>query len=166
MLTSSFLVFFTFIASLVSAATLYRGDGRGPKAINDAGGFYARGNHDDHEKYEATVFQHVTKSLKRPNKDPFISTSTDPAEAAKQGGNKYLYTINSDEIEENINDVAAMYEAENKVYPYPNEKEFAVEYHIPLQAITKVEKFVDGQWKSIKLSKRGLELFDKDVFVN
>ncbi|GJC79951.1 NAD(+)--arginine ADP-ribosyltransferase Chelt [Colletotrichum liriopes] len=166
MLASSLFVFLALLASAVSAVTLYRGDTRGPAKIKESGGFHARGNHDDHENYGGTVFEHVTKSLKYPSKDPYISTSIDIEAAKKHGESKYLYHLDRDQIEENIIDVAAAYADEGKTYPYPNEKEFSVEYHIPWEAITKVERNVEGQWRAIKFSKRGVELFDEGVFVD
>ncbi|OBR05687.1 EC35 protein [Colletotrichum higginsianum IMI 349063] len=161
--TSSFILFFGLLASVVSAVTLYRGDSRGPKQIKEAGGFKSRA---DHDHAEGTLFEHVTKQLKHPMKNRYIPTTVDINEAKKQGGSKYLYHLNSDEIEEQIWDVAAEYEKAGKTYPYASEQEFAVEYHIPWEAITKVERNVDGQWKTIKLSKRGVELFEENVFVD
>ncbi|GJD04028.1 EC35 protein [Colletotrichum higginsianum] len=161
--TSSFILFFGLLASVVSAVTLYRGDTRGPRQIKDAGGFKSRA---DHDRAEGTLFEHISYTLKYPMRSRYISTSIDINEARAKSNFKYVYTINSDEIEEEIWDVAAEYEKAGKTYPHPHEKEFAVEYHIPWEAITKVEKYSDGEWKAIRFSKRGVELFEENVSVD
>ncbi|TQN70376.1 hypothetical protein CSHISOI_05170 [Colletotrichum shisoi] len=161
--TSSFILFFGLLASVVRAVTLYRGDTRGPRQIKDAGGFKSRA---DHDHAQGTLFEHVMKQLMHPMRNRYIPTSIEREAAMKHGDSRYLYHIDWDEIEEQIWDVAAEYEKAGKTNPLASEKEFAVEYHIPWEAVIKVEKNVDGEWRAIRFSKRGFELFEEDVFVD
>lgn len=160
----SFFVFFSLLASLVSgvvAATLYRGDQRGPTTIKDEGGFRAKGFNNP----EGTLFQHVETLLKHPSRDPFISTTVDIAVAQQNAGNGYLYTIDSSKITNNIYDFAAEYEKECKPYGHVNEKESSVEHLIPWTAVTKVQRKRDGEWKTLKMpTKRAREFRAEDVF--
>ncbi|KAF2190072.1 ADP-ribosylation, partial [Zopfia rhizophila CBS 207.26] len=139
------------LASLVSGvtaaspATLYRGDSRGPNTIKDAGGFKAKG----FDNPEGTLFEHVEGRLKHPSRDPFISTSSDIDVSKGHAGNGYLYTLDSSKIDEKIWDVAEEYEKAGKKYGHSEEKEFAVEHLIPWDAVTKIQKKKDGEWKTI-----------------
>lgn len=161
---SSFFVFFSLLASLLSGAlatTLYRGDARSAKTIKDAEGFKAKG----FSKPEGTLFEHVEGLLKHPSKDPFISTSDDIDVSKKHAGNGYLYTLDSTKITETIHDVAEEYEKAGKKYSHSDEKEFAVEHLIPWAAVTKIEKKKDGEWKTVKPpTKRAIEFPAEDVF--
>ncbi|KHN94779.1 Heat-labile enterotoxin, A chain [Metarhizium album ARSEF 1941] len=162
--SSSFFVLLGIVASLVSgvvASTLYRGDSRGPKTIKDAGGFKAKGFNNP----EGTLFEHVEGTLKHPSRDPFISTSNDIEVSKKHAGNGYLYTLDSTKIHQKIHDVAAEYAQAKKKYGHADEKEFSVEHLIPWDAVTKVQKKKDGEWKTIKMpTKRMPEFPDGDVF--
>ena len=150
------------LASGVVGNTLYRNDGRKPATIKEEGGFKARG----FDKPEGTLFEHVEGTLKKPSRDPFISTTIDHEYAEKHGGGSYLYTIDSSHITTSIHNVAAEYEAAERKYGHANEKEFAVEHLIPWSAVTKVEKKKDGKWQTIKMpSKRMPEFLEEDVFV-
>ena len=164
MYISSFFVFFSLLALLVSdvlATTLYRGDARTPKTIKDAGGFKAKG----FTNPEGTLFEHVEGALKHPSKDPFISTSDDITVSENHAGKGYLYTLDSTKITGKIHDVAAEYEKANKKYGHADEKEFSVEHLIPWAAVTKIQKKVDGEWKTIKMpTKRAIEFPAEDVF--
>ncbi len=164
MYISSFFVFFSLLASLVSGvlgATLYRGDARTAKTIKDAGGFKAKG----FTNPEGTLFEHVEGALKHPSRDPFISTSDGITVSQNHAGNGFLYTLNSTKITKTIHDVAAEYEKAGKKYGHADEKEFAVEHLIPWAAVTKVQKKVDGEWKTIKMpTKRAIEFPAEDVF--
>lgn len=147
---TSLFVFLNLVASLgtcVVATTLYRGDSRSARTIFGTKGFKAKG----YDRPEGTLFQHVEKSLKHPSRDPFISTSIDIDAAKKHAGDGYLYFIDDTKITENIFDCAEEYKKVGKTYPYPEEKEFAVNKSIPWDAITKVQKKKDGEWKTIKL---------------
>ncbi|KAI1078366.1 ADP-ribosylation [Whalleya microplaca] len=163
--SSSFFVFFSLVASLVSgviAATLYRGDARGPSTIKNDGGFKAKGFNNP----EGTLFEHVEGTLKHPSRDPFISTSNDIDVSKGHAGNGYLYTLDSSKITEKIHDVADEYEKAGKKYGHADEKEFSVEHLIPWAAVTKVQKKKDGEWKTIKMpTKRAPEFPAEDVFV-
>jgi hypothetical protein len=137
MLSSSLLVLFSLVASLLSgviATTLYQGDSRGPKTIKDAGGFKAK----DFSNPEGTLFEHVEGPLKHPSRDPFISTSNDINVSKKHAGTGYLYTLNSTKITQKIHDVAAEYAKAGRKYGHADEKEFVVEHLIPWAAVTKI----------------------------
>ncbi|KAI1844936.1 hypothetical protein JX266_008952 [Neoarthrinium moseri] len=163
--SSSFFVFFSLIASLVSgivATTLYRGDSRSPGTIKNAGGFKAKG----FDRPEGTLFQHVETLLKHPSRDPFISTTIDLEFAKAHTGNGYLYTLDSTKITEKIYDVAKEYEKVGETYGHAKEKEFAVEHLTPGAAVTTVQKKSDGKWKTLKMpTKRMPEFPVEDVFV-
>lgn len=90
----------------------------------------------DSPKKEAsreTLFQHVSKSLKHPIKDYFISTSND-IEVCKLGAatsSVYVYIIDSRKITTKIYDCAKEYteasSEDNKIrYPHTKECEFSV----------------------------------------
>ena len=154
--SSSFLVSFSLLALLfcnVLAAipsTLYRGDTREWSKVKDAGGFKSKGDQGD-------VFQHIEK---RPHKDKFISTSSDITAAQNIRSKVYVYTLDSSKITKPIHDVAAEYAQAHKTYPFPKEKEFAVEEFIPWGAVTLVQESKNGKLsdvKDVKYSKRGLE---------
>ncbi|OAA32572.1 hypothetical protein AAL_00037 [Moelleriella libera RCEF 2490] len=166
MYVSSYLVFLGLVGSLVSnvaANTLYRGDARGPKIIKEAGGFKAKG----FTNPEGTLFEHVSGLLKHPSRDPFISTTPDIEVAKGHAGKGYLYTLDETRITEPKHDVAAEYEKAKKKYPYPKEKEVAVEHLIPWDAVTKVERKIKGVWKSIPLpKKRAIGFTNDEFFVN
>ena len=165
MYISSFFVSFSLLALLASdvlATTLYRGDARKPKDIKSAGGFKAKG----FTNPEGTLFEHVEGRLKHPSRDPFISTSDDITVSEDHAGKGYLYTLDSTKITEKIHDVAAEYEKEKKKYGHAKEKEFAVEHLVPWDAVTKIQKKVGDEWKTVKPpTKREIEFPDEDVFV-
>lgn len=164
--STSFFVFFSLLASLLTgavAANLYRGDSRSPKTIKDAGGFKAKGFNNP----EGTLFEHVEGTLKHPSRDPFISTSDDIEVSKKHAGNGYLYTLDRSKITEKIYDVAEEYKKAGKKYGHADEKEFSVEHLIPWTAVTKVQKKKDGEWKTVKMpTKRAFEFPVDDIFVN
>ncbi|KAI9793813.1 MAG: hypothetical protein M1835_006971 [Candelina submexicana] len=161
---SSFFIYFSLLASLgssVLATNYYRGDSRSAKTIKDAGGFKAKGFNNP----EGTLFEHVEGQLKHPSRDPFIATTSDIEFSKKHTPDGYVYTIDSSKIKEKIHDVAEEYKKADRKYGHPEEKEFAVEHEIPWDAVTKVEKKKDGQWKTIKMpTKRAIELPEDDVF--
>ncbi|KAL2821834.1 hypothetical protein BDW59DRAFT_164016 [Aspergillus cavernicola] len=163
--SSSFFVFFSLLASLVSgvvATTLYQGDSRGPKTIKDAGGFKAKGFNNP----EGTLFQHVEGTLKHPSKDPFISTSNDIKVSEDHAENGYLYTLDSTKITEKVYDVAVEYEEACRPYGHAKGKEFSAEHLIPWTAVTMVQKKKDGEWKTLKMpTKRAIEFPAEDIFV-
>jgi Heat-labile enterotoxin alpha chain len=146
---SSFFVYFSLIAPLL-ATILYRGDSRGPKAIQADGGFKAKG----YDSPEGTLFQHCEGTLAHPSKDPFIPTSETLSVAESFAGSGYLYTIDSTHITSKIHDVAAEYKAAGRKYGHCEQEEMAVEHFIPWSAITQVQKKVDGVWKTVKITKR------------
>jgi hypothetical protein len=164
--SSSFFVFFSLFASLLSgvvATTYYRGDSRSPKTIKGDGGFKAKG----FTNPEGTLFQHVEGTLKHPSRDPFVSTSNDVEVSKGHAGKGYLYFLDSTKITEKIHDVAAEYKAAGKTYGHAKEKEFSVEHLIPWTAVTKIQKKNDkGEWKNIKMpTKRESEILVENVFV-
>jgi len=165
MRSSYFFVFFSLLASLVSgvvATSLYRGDSRSPKTIKDAGGFKAKGANNP----EGTLFDHVEGTLKHPSRDPYISTSNDIDVSKKHAGNGYLYHLDSTKIPSKVHDVAAEYDKAGKKYGHADEKEFSAEHSIPWDAVTKVQKKQDGEWKTLKPpTKRAIEFPAEDVFV-
>ncbi|CAI6332967.1 unnamed protein product [Periconia digitata] len=147
---ATFIVFFNLLTSLgsvVGADTLYRGDSRSAKTIFNDGGFKAKG----YDNPEGTLFEHVEGTLKHPSRDPYISTSNDIEVSKKHAGNGLLFFIDSSKITEEIFDVAAEYEKAGKKYGHADEKEFAVKKFIPWNAITKIQKKKDGEWKTIKM---------------
>ncbi|KAF2818572.1 ADP-ribosylation [Ophiobolus disseminans] len=155
MRSSAFVVVFGVLASLTNAATYYRGDTRGPKALKAAEGFKARG----FTNPEGTLFEHVEGTLKHPMRDPFISTTSDESYAKEHNGKGYVYSI--DEITDKIHDVAKEYEKAGKKYGHAKEKEFAVEHHIPFKAIKKAQKYneTEKKWKDVKMpAKRDIEM--------
>lgn len=162
--SSSFFVFFSLLASLVSgvvATTLYRGDLRGPKTIRGEGGFKAKG----FDRPEGTLFQHVDGSLRHPSRDPFISTTIDIEVAKGHAGTGYLYTLDSSKITGKIYDVKAEYENNCTPYGHFKEKEFSVEHMIPWAAVTQVQRNKDGEWKTLKMpTKRAIEFPPEDAF--
>ncbi|KAI0007238.1 ADP-ribosylation [Xylariaceae sp. FL0662B] len=162
--SSSFFVFFSLLASLANAVYLYRGDDRDTRAIDDAGGYRPKGS----GRPEGTLFEHVERALKHPDRDPFVSTTID-IEVAKYHARKgCVAIIDSDKIDAPIHNVAAEYAAAGRRYPYASEKEFAVQGDIPKKAIVGVlKKNKDGKWKEVKWppAKRSIELFEDDVFV-
>ena len=162
---SSFFIFFSLVASLVSgvvATTLYRGDTRGPKTIKNDGGFRAKG----FDSPEGTLFEHAEFQLQYPSRDPFISTSIDIEVARRHAGNGYLYTIDSEKIANPVYDLATEYEEACRRYGHADEKEFSVRHMVPWAAITKVERKRDGEWKNLKMpTKRAVEFPGEDVFV-
>ena len=87
--------------------------------------------------------------------------------AEKFAGNGYLYTINSDGISHKIHDVKAEYHKAGRTYENADQKEFAVEFHIPWEAIERVEKKDStGKWRVVMMpTKRAIEFPDEDVFV-
>lgn len=127
-----YFVFFNLFVWLLSGAvaavpgTVYRGETRNAKAIKAAGGLKSKGS--GHKLGpDGTLFQHISKSLKYPQRDPYVSTSIDYDAAKDQiHGNGYIYHIDTSGIENMIYNVAAEYEAADETYPYSYEKEFAV----------------------------------------
>jgi hypothetical protein len=89
MRSSAFVTIFSVLASLASAATYYRGDTRGPTALKADDGFKARG----YTNPEGTLFEHVEGTLKKPMRDPFISTTSDEGYAKEHNGKGYVYSI-------------------------------------------------------------------------
>ncbi|KAL1887812.1 hypothetical protein Sste5346_009987 [Sporothrix stenoceras] len=132
--------------------TLYRGDTRNPATIKAAGGFKSKGA--THKLGpDGTVIQHVEGTLKYPSRDPYISTSSDIAEARKKAGSKgYVYTIDTTGITSTFVDVAAEYVKINKKYGHADEKEFAAYLTIPWANIVSAQEAKSG--KAVPLSKR------------
>jgi len=154
---TSFLAF-SFIGALTVSAipdVLYRGSKVKPKAAKEAGGLKAVGYSnpywvdDDHQK---TLFQHVSKLLKYPLRDPFLSTSSDEEIGREFAGSGFVYVLDPSKITEKIWDVQAEYDGAGKTYPHKREKEFAVELMIPWEAVTGIQhKNKAGEWKRIKM---------------
>lgn len=96
------------------------------------------------------MFEHVEGTLKHPSRDPFIATSSDIEFVKGYTGNGYLHTLDSSQIDQTIWDVADEYKKADRRYGHPEEKEFAVEHLIPWDAVTKIQKKKDGEWKTIK----------------
>jgi hypothetical protein len=108
---------------------------------------------DDHPGHHV---EHVTKSLKYPPRDPFLSTWSDNDIRKELAGNGYVYTLDSTKITEMIWDVQAEYDRINKKNPYEREKQFAVELMIPWAAVTKIQhKNKGGEWKDIRMPEQG-----------
>ena len=159
---SSF-VSFSLLALLVSnvlATNYYRADARKPKDLKAAGGFKSRG---DGTIAAGDLFKHVEGTYKPANKDPFISTTSDIDYAKKHLKSGYVYTLDSADITEKIHDVAQEYEDAKKKYTHSEEKEFSVEHSIPWAAVTKIEKKVGDEWKTVKPpTKRAPVFLDDD----
>lgn len=132
--------------------TLYRGDTRAPAAIKAAGGFKSKGA--THKLGpDGTVIQHVEGTLKYPSRDPYISTSSDLAEARKKAGSKgFVYTIDTTGITDTFVDVAAEYAKLQKKYGHSDEKEFAAHLFIPWAHIVAAQEAKSG--KAVSLTRR------------
>lgn len=182
MLIYSLFFFLGLAISLVTAttpSTLFRGDTRLPRDIKAAGGFKARGfkasgfNEPDRPDI---LFEHINKAVKPPFSDPFVSTSKSKAAAQDVAGSKaFMFTLDSSKIPSKIHDCEAAYigrkpknpnptEREIKLaqkYPFPKEQEFSVENFIPLSAIVKVERRVNGRYEEISMDFAGNESVQK-----
>lgn len=151
LLNHSFFVFFNLFAWLLSGAvaavpgTVYRGDKRKPADIKAAGGLWSKGS--THKLGpKGTLFEHVTKSLKYPQRDPFVSTTDDYQVAVEQiDNNGYVYYIDTTGLESRFYDCASEYRKAKKKYPYPNEREFSAEGGIPWSSIYQWDKIKNGQ---------------------
>ncbi|KJR89263.1 uncharacterized protein SPSK_06621 [Sporothrix schenckii 1099-18] len=146
-------------------ATLYRGDSRDPSTIKAAGGFKSKGaSHRLGPDPVATVFQHVEGTLKYPSRDPYVSTSSDLAQARKKAGKTgYVYTIDTAGITGLFTDVAAAYAAAQKRYGHADEKEFAALGTIPWSHVTSIQ---DGKGKAVALPTKRAAGADADVEVD
>jgi hypothetical protein len=144
----------TLLGHADAAADLYRGDSRGPKVIRaeKPSGFKARAYGRDSSK-QGTLRAHVTNIFTGSLQDAYISTTPDISVAkdfASKTPGKYLYHLDSSKIADKTN-VADWYAEQNLKNPYEKEKEVAVKNIIPWAAVTKVEREVNGVWKTVKL---------------